>query len=182
MNLKIGEQVFVTDEDLKGEVISFTENEVVFVCEDGFDYTFPINEVYKFDAAGNAESKMVKQIFEFDSAPKSPSKNAFTLRFNIKNPVFDLHIEQLDYSKTKLPHYEVLQFQMSVVEEILFQANRKRVRKLVLVHGVGEGKLRKEIRGYLKQKHPEVEFLDANYQKFGAGATELIIHQFDSFS
>lgn len=180
MNLKVGEQVFVIDDDLKGTVLSFSESTVTFCCDDEFDYTYPIEQVYKVNKEGNVEKKNTPITFSENVKAKIfKSESNFQLKFDLKNPVVDLHIEKLDRSKLSLPDYEILEFQMSVVRELIFQANRKRIRKLVLIHGVGAGKLRSTLRNFIKESHPEIEYLDGNYQKYGGGATELIIHQFD---
>jgi dsDNA-specific endonuclease/ATPase MutS2 len=45
----------------------------------------------------------------------------------------------------------------------------------VVIHGVGEGVLRHEIRKVLDIYHPNFEFQDASYEEFGYGATEIRI-------
>ena len=46
-------------------------------------------------------------------------------------------------------------------------------RKIVVIHGVGEGVLRHEIRKELDIYHPYFEYYDASYDQFGYGATEI---------
>ena len=179
MKLQEGDTIFVTDEDLSGRVTRFTESTVSFLCKDGFDYTFPIHQVYLVNKEGKVENE--NQKFRAESAPKLKAKaTSNSLTFDVKNPVFDLHIEQLNPLLVNAPDYEIVQYQILSVKEILFIAHRKRVRQITLIHGVGKGKLRREIRNLLSDSYPEIEYLDGNYQKYGAGATQLIIHQFDA--
>lgn len=182
MNLSVGDKIYVTDEKLEGTLLSFTEDNVTIECPDGFEYTFPIDKIYKINKEGEVESKP-KAKPELKS-PKSRSLNSSStgvqLVFNTKNIVVDLHLEVL----IPVDHYaysdgEALRLQLDVVREVIREANRQRIRKFVMVHGVGKGKLRREIRTLLADSYPEIEFLDGNYQKYGGGATELIIHQFD---
>ena len=47
-------------------------------------------------------------------------------------------------------------------------------KKLIVIHGVGEGILREEVRKVL-QFYDNVQFHDADMRKYGVGATEVII-------
>jgi hypothetical protein len=47
---------------------------------------------------------------------------------------------------------------------------------VVFIHGVGEGILKIEL-DYLFGRYNNVKFYDANYQKYGLGATEVYIYQ-----
>ena len=182
MNLSVGDQIYVTDERLEGVLLSFTDDDVTIECPDGFEYTFSIDKVYKINEEGEVENKpKVAPVIKSPSNRKigAPS-NGVTLVFNTKNTVVDLHLEVLaPYNHQSYSDAAALVLQLEVVSELIREANRQRIRKFVLVHGVGKGKLRKEIRRFLADSYPEIEFLDGNYQKFGGGATELIIHQFD---
>lgn len=182
MNLTVGDTIFVTDESLQGILLSFNKDEVLIECPDGFEYRFPIDGIYKINKEGNVENEVKLQVIS--AAPKKHfsfnSEETVQLSFSVKNNSVDLHLETLlpqthcSYSDT-----DALLFQLDVARQIIREANRQRIRKFVLVHGVGKGKLRSEIRNMLSDNYPELEFLDGNYQKFGAGATEIIIHQFD---
>ena len=58
-------------------------------------------------------------------------------------------------------------------ERMLAIAEKKKVKKVIFIHGVGQGVLRAEIRSFIKSYYPQCEFLDGNYQKYGHGATEV---------
>ena len=55
-------------------------------------------------------------------------------------------------------------------------AMQKRIQKIVFIHGVGEGVLKIELE-YLFKRYEGIKFYDANYQKYGQGATEVYIFQ-----
>ena len=55
-------------------------------------------------------------------------------------------------------------------------AIRNGKRKLIVIHGVGEGVLREEVRRML-QYYDTVQFHDADMRRYGVGATEVIIHR-----
>lgn len=178
MNPKIGEELIVIDDNLKGIVVSFNDDEVVLACDDGFDYEFKLHEVYRKGADGKTEHQKRKTTLSIPKKEKRKENLQSLIHFDVKNPVFDLHLEAFDTDKEFANDYDKLLFQLSCVREILRLANQKRVRKLVLIHGVGKGRLRNEIHTLLKQEYPSIEYLDGSYQKYGVGATELIIRKF----
>jgi dsDNA-specific endonuclease/ATPase MutS2 len=49
------------------------------------------------------------------------------------------------------------------------------IKKLIVIHGVGNGKLKQEITAILKGIEG-VSFHDASYKHYGFGATEILIH------
>ena len=182
MNLSVGDKIYVTDELLEGKLISFTDSHVTFECPDGFEYTFAIEKVYRLTAEGTVENqpKFVEDTSKQKGKKIFQSSGSVALNFSTKNTVVDIHLEVLlPHEASAYSDAEALQLQLQVVRELIREANRQRIRKFTIVHGVGKGKLRKEIRTLLSESYPEIEYLDGNYQKFGAGATELIIHQFD---
>jgi DNA-nicking Smr family endonuclease len=56
----------------------------------------------------------------------------------------------------------------------LYGAIRDGKRKLIVIHGVGEGILREEVRRML-QYYDGVQFHDADMRRYGTGATEVLI-------
>ena len=88
----------------------------------------------------------------------------------------DLHIHQLVQSTKGLTNYDMLTLQLETARRQLEFAINKRIQKVVFIHGVGEGVLRTELE-YLFGRYENVKFYDANYQKYGVGATEVYILQ-----
>jgi dsDNA-specific endonuclease/ATPase MutS2 len=74
-----------------------------------------------------------------------------------------------------MSNFQILNIQMSHFKSFLSSAIEKKTRKVVVIHGVGEGVLRHEIRKVLDIYHPNFEFQDASYEEFGYGATEIRI-------
>jgi len=65
--------------------------------------------------------------------------------------------------------------QLDTARRQLEFAIRKRIQKVVFIHGVGEGVLKTELE-YLFGRY-NVKYYDADYQKYGLGATEVYIYQ-----
>jgi len=58
----------------------------------------------------------------------------------------------------------------------LRNAEEKKMKRVIFIHGVGQGVLRQEIRRILNEYYPHCEFMDAPYHIYGYGATEVRIH------
>lgn len=86
----------------------------------------------------------------------------------------DLHLHELVDNEAGLSDGEKLEFQLRYFERALETAIRTGKRKLIVIHGVGEGVLREEVRRML-QYYDGVRFHDADMRRYGAGATEVLI-------
>jgi len=86
----------------------------------------------------------------------------------------DLHLHELVEDETKLSDGEKLRYQLAYFERSLEAAIRDGKRKLIVIHGVGEGVLREEVRKML-QYYENVRFHDADMRRYGVGATEVLI-------
>ena len=88
----------------------------------------------------------------------------------------DLHIEKLTRSSRGMSNYDILNLQMETAKRQLEFAIGKRIQKIVFIHGVGEGVLKAELDFFLG-RYDNLKFYDADYQKYGLGATEVYIFQ-----
>lgn len=86
----------------------------------------------------------------------------------------DLHLHELVKDEARLSQGEKLKYQLAFFERALEAAIRDGRRKLIVIHGVGEGVLREEVRRML-QFYDGVRFHDANMARYGSGATEVEI-------
>ena len=88
----------------------------------------------------------------------------------------DLHLHKLVEDETKLSAGEKLSFQLDFFERMLNTAIRERKKRVIVIHGVGEGILREEVRKTL-QFYEGVRFDDADPRRYGQGATAIeILH------
>lgn len=183
MEIKVGNSVFVIDEDLSGTVTRVEGNRVTFECEDGFDYTYFKDQLIVLDEEGKAthEVKAYQAEHEKGYTPTAVEHNPSRyfeekIKFKGKKPEFDLHIEEIAPDAKFKTKHEALLFQLDFVRHVIHLAYRRRVPRLVFVHGVGKGVLRDQLREMLINDYPNIEFLDGSYTKFGDGATEVMIH------
>lgn len=86
----------------------------------------------------------------------------------------DLHIEELTEDDSNMQPFEKLTLQMNHFQKCLDEAIKRNLDKIVFIHGVGQGVLKKNIEDELK-KYPFIHFFPASMQKYGVGATEVMI-------
>jgi len=89
----------------------------------------------------------------------------------------DLHIHELIDNPAGLSNKEILDIQMAKVELEMESAIRSRVKRIVFIHGVGQGVLKQEIAKLLKSKYPKYTYQDASFKEYGFGATMVILRK-----
>jgi len=179
-DLKPGDIVELLDDDLSGVVQSINGEEVKIKTEDGFIMQFPAGDLVKIkDEIGD----MAIEDFDFEEVlkEKAPTKKPRSNRIKPKErnapPMeVDLHINQLVRSPGSISNHEMLNLQLDTARHKLEFAMKKRIQKVVFIHGVGEGVLKMELE-YLLGRYSNVKYYDADYQKYGLGATEVYIFQ-----
>jgi len=87
----------------------------------------------------------------------------------------DLHIGELLETTSGLSNADMLEYQMNKFHETLAAYKDKRGQRIVFIHGKGEGVLRSEIEKALKTRYKSCYFQDAPFQKYGFGATLVMI-------
>ena len=85
----------------------------------------------------------------------------------------DLHMEELVDEPEKVIPAEALRLQMEAVARALSDALVRHAESLILIHGVGEGKLKKEIHDLLRRTPHVRSFEAADSRKYGSGATKV---------
>jgi len=87
----------------------------------------------------------------------------------------DLHIEKLRNDHQFINSAEILKIQLEQFHRSLDAAIVHQLPEIIFIHGAGNGTLRHEIQKSLS-KHPKVQtFMDAQKEKFGYGATKVIL-------
>ena len=87
--------------------------------------------------------------------------------------VIDLHIEKLIDDWKHLSNFEILTIQLKAFEKYYYLATAHHQPNLIVIHGVGTGKLREEIHEILKTKKEVKTFVNQYHPNFGYGATEI---------
>lgn len=87
--------------------------------------------------------------------------------------VIDLHIEKLTDDWKGLTNMEILDIQIKEFDKWYELAIAHRQSHLIVIHGVGSGKLRDEIHDALRLKQEVKTFVNQYHPSFGYGATEI---------
>lgn len=89
----------------------------------------------------------------------------------------DLHINELMDNSSGLSNAEILEIQKEKVESEMRLAIQTGVKKIVFIHGVGQGVLKQEVINLLKTKFKKYYFQDASFKEYGYGATMVILRK-----
>lgn len=114
----------------------------------------------------------LKSVKEFRSKEKV-SKSSREYLKSLEKEV-DLHIEELVENVSGLSNFEMLNIQLERFEKELDAALEKNMKKIIFIHGVGNGRLKQEIISVLKATRG-ISFQDASYKEYGFGATQVNI-------
>lgn len=85
----------------------------------------------------------------------------------------DLHIEKLRKDHESLTAFEKLNLQLQTLEKYLDLAVAHHQPSMVVIHGVGTGKLRDEIHEILRVRRDVKSFFNRYHPAYGYGATEI---------
>jgi dsDNA-specific endonuclease/ATPase MutS2 len=177
----IGDKVAALDEDISGVVVSIKNNEVEVETTDGFLMTYFVKELIKINITSElsgfiSTDKLHKAIQEkTESTKRSFVKEKKSRKDDFVLEV-DLHIEKLVPSKRGMNNYDILNLQMETAKRQFEFAIKNKMPKVVFIHGVGEGVLKAEL-DFLLGRYDNLKFQDADYQKYGLGATEVYFIQ-----
>jgi len=178
--MKIGSYVIVLDEDIKGHIIDKKGNVVTIETSDGLFMDFEAHELIKIDSKISkydmVRMDIDKVITDKGDAEKKVRKIETKTKKQLPVMEVDLHIGQLVKNTKYLENHDMLTIQLDTAERQLEFAIAKRIQRVVFIHGVGEGVLRASLEA-LFRRYDNIKYYDADYQKYGRGATEVYIFQ-----
>jgi dsDNA-specific endonuclease/ATPase MutS2 len=176
--LNKGDKVSVLDDAIDGIVVEVKGSEVTIETTDGFNLTFKSNELIKIESGNTMNFSFNKSqvISEKEVAKPNYINKEKKSKKEIPVPEFDLHIEKLVKNHKSMNNYDILNKQIETAQHHVEFAIRNRIPKIVFIHGVGEGVLKSDL-DFLLGRYENVVFQDANYQKYGQGATEVYFKQ-----
>jgi hypothetical protein len=167
MRYSIGQHVVFLHEEGGGKIISFENGIYTVQDEVGFNRKYRESELgevhsfnHKLDEIEISEPNLVQSKKGSRSVPN--------------NWEIDLHIEELVDSHAHMTNYEIVQKQLLELRKFVAKAQEKKIRKIVVIHGVGTGVLRSEVRNFF-QPISGAEFFDGDYKEYGQGATVVLL-------
>lgn len=180
-NFTIGERVGVLDDDIVGEVVKISGNTITILSTDDFEFEFQTHELVKLKSENTIVDAVYAENISAVIAQKESHKKRKIPKIKPKERtkpslVVDLHIDKLVDSTRNLTNYDMLTIQLDTAQRQIDFAIKKRIQKVVLIHGVGEGVLRMELETLLR-RYVNLKFYDADYKTYGYGATEVYVFQ-----
>ena len=179
MAFEVGQKVVFLNEKGGGVITRIESSEIYLTDENGFekrclaDNLAAIHsEDYKLSNFNPTEEEIATSIEATETIRTS------TVSGRKKDIVVwevDLHAEEILESQVGMTNHEILTKQISVFKSLLAQARSKHIRKLIVIHGVGQGVLKSELSDVLK-KESDLEYYDADYREYGKGATEITLY------
>ncbi len=178
-DLKVGDKVDTIDDIVSGTITKIDGDRVTILTEEGFELEFGAAELMV------TPGKQAIKVSNYEAATAKSSKETSKPRKrstpkpkqrNIPKMEVDLHIDQLVASAKGMSNYDMLNLQIETAKRQLEFAIKKRIQKVVFIHGVGSGVLQEELK-FLFKKYGNITYYDADYQKYGLGATEIYIYQ-----
>lgn len=170
---KIGDRVLVLDDEFGGVVAFAKAEQITIITDDDIEITYRESELI-LDQRFKVENVIVKE----EAVVQRGKKRQVSRKKAREIPAveIDLHIHQLVKSERGMDAYDKLNIQMDTARHKLEWARSERIPKLVFIHGIGEGVLKQELE-YLFDRYSDVTYYDADFQKYGRGATEVYIYQ-----
>ncbi|MCH5220855.1 MAG: DUF2027 domain-containing protein [Muribaculaceae bacterium] len=93
--------------------------------------------------------------------------------------VVDLHAAELIDSTAGLTPADILNLQIDRFAQVMDENRRFPGRKIVFIHGKGEGVLRQALMKELSHRYKGHDVQDASFREYGFGATQVTIRQLD---
>lgn len=174
--ISVGDTVRVLDEPGQGKVVSILDNNAL-VEIDGIEMPFELTELVKVEhdhlvkPSVSSNDERAKKRLEAIEAKKRLRKMQPIRQTTYE---LDLHMHELLDRFDHMSKGEMLQYQMRCCKQFLQEARDKQFKKVILIHGVGEGILKAEVRNWLDTLD-KVTYHDAPYRTYGYGATEVVL-------
>ena len=182
--MRKGDKIRFLDAVGGGLIVQYdADKQLVWVeTDDGFDVgPIPANKCVVCESADKYQrirvattTRKQKEATSTPSTPQvAPAKRPKKQR---DEWVIDLHLDALPTSGSGMTDVEKHQYQLRFFRMQMQQHLRHRGRRIVVIHGKGNGVLRNEIRQILKRDFSsQVEIHDADFSRYEEGATLVIV-------
>ena len=122
-----------------------------------------------------SEEEIDKKTEELAKRYKVERKKPAKQILNDDKIIIDLHADELLETTVGMTSADILEYQLDVFRRTLDQYKGQRGKKLIFIHGKGEGVLRHAIIHELNYKYKHYSYQDASFREYGYGATQVTI-------
>ncbi len=194
--IKVGDRVKFLNDVGEGVVLELSIGKAVVEDTNGFDREYDVSELI---AVGGAEEEAemygnklpdLDQILKRDISEEKQKKiqEQFEIKYanaratnqkrRREHMEVDLHLHELVDEMSGLKDRTKLDIQLNHFERMMKIALEQKIRRVIFIHGVGQGVLRHQIRSRLEMFYPNCSVRDANPREYGSGASEVFVGQF----
>jgi hypothetical protein len=182
--MRKGDKIRFLDAVGGGVIVQYdTDKQLVWVeTDDGFDVgPIPANKCVVCESADKYQrirmATTAQQRKEETAAPVAPPVSPAKRPKKQRDEwIIDLHLEALPTSGNGMTDVEKHQYQLRFFRMQMQQHLRYRGRRVVVIHGKGNGVLRNEIRQIIKRDFgKQVEMYDADFARYEEGATLVVV-------
>lgn len=174
----IGERVHELNGANTGTVVRYLNEHIVLVRDvHGFDHKMEVTHLVARDELDRAMSASLATITAEDigeEPPKETGERSLKDRRNMGVWEIDLHIQELVDNSYGWSNAQIIEKQLEHFVSKLDLAIYRGTKKVIFIHGRGKGVLRDAMREVL-DRYPNCDALDADYKRYGVGATEVRI-------
>lgn len=146
--MKIGDAISVVDDNLKGKITSLKGQKVIIEDEHGFSHEFNANEIVL------QEPEIYRGLKTILKAEKS---RPISRKHDKKPLVLDLHFNNMVKNPAQFSAFERITLQKEKLLETLEYCRQNNLKKLEIIHGIGDGILQKMVNEVLENQ-PHLEF------------------------
>lgn len=193
--VKVGDRVKFLNDVGEGVVIKVETSTAIVEDESGFDHEYDLAELLPVGGEVEEEERYgnnlpdMSEVLARDISEEKQKKlqEAFDIKYANERATnqkrrgefmeVDLHFHELVEDMSGLKDRTKLDIQLNHFERMMRIAAEQRIRKVIFIHGVGQGVLRHQIRSRLEMYYPECSVREANPREYGSGATEVLLGQ-----
>lgn len=174
---EVGDKVAVIHDTISGIIVGISDQIIEIEDQEGFTRRYKQEEL---SLAASVDQYKLKQIPIKEEALTKIKGVLKEDRSKLRRNEIDLHIEELIDYHADMTNHEILMKQMGACKRFVQRAIDGNLKRVVLIHGKGQGVLKTEIHTYLNKlsvyHEIKIEYSDAAYTEYGmGGATEVFL-------
>ena len=169
--LKIGDLVILKDSRSKATIKLIIGGQKAKIIDDNkFESIVKLSDLILFDNSNNTEEAYGNINYNKDEYSKNTIINKKSNGFNNRSEVkIDLHIEKINQHYSHMDNIEIMKIQLDYCQNQIELAIQQNKESIDIVHGIGEGILRKEVHKIIKKYN--LSYFESNDR----GSTKIIL-------
>ena len=168
--MKVGDAVLFLNEVGEGTIVEIQGAQILLEDSHGFEHWVTKTDLVLKDIDLN-------QLVNLSVPPHKEEENFVSKKHSKAHKsrrIVDLHLHELLENTVGMSNFQKLSYQVEFAKTKINEAQKQRVRFVVLIHGKGTGKLRGEIRKMLNALNI-VDYYDVSLEHI-SGATEVQVY------